>query len=70
MLDMLRNGDIHPLFFLAVMQTIIFVPLCMVMAKYRNQNLLKAFLIGFIPSVNFFYVLFLLFIPKKMLNPK
>ena len=70
MLEMIRNGDIHFLVFYAVVQTIIFVPLCMVMAKYRQHNLLKAFVVGFIPTVNFFYVLFLLFMPSKVLNPK
>lgn len=62
--EMMRAGELHPIWFGIFIQGIAVGVLCCLLAKSKSRNFKLAFIIGFIPMFNYLAVLYYVGVPK------
>ncbi len=62
--EMMRSGELHPMWFGVIIQGIALATLCFVLAKSKNRNKLAACIVGFVPVVNYLAVFYYVGMPK------
>ncbi|GAB2899814.1 hypothetical protein ACCI51_18105 [Microbulbifer echini] len=63
--EMMRAGEIHPLWFGVFVQSMSLGALCFLLAKSKYRNTIIAFIAGFIPIFNYLAVLYYIGVPKQ-----
>jgi len=64
MFELMRTGELHPIWFGLVFQGVVLGALCYMLAKSKNRNKLVASLAGFIPMLNYLAILYYVVAPK------
>lgn len=67
--EMMRTGELHPMWFGFVIQAIALGGLCFLLAKSKNRNYTLAILAGVIPVFNYLAVLYYVGVPKLEKTP-
>lgn len=62
--EMMRTGELHPIWFGIFMQGVALGVLCFLLARSKNRNFKLATIIGFIPMLNYLAVLYYVGVPK------
>ena len=62
--EMMRTGELHPIWFGIFIQGITLGVLCFLLARSKNRNFKLASVVGFIPMINYLVVLYYIGVPK------
>ncbi len=62
--EMMRTGELHPIWFGIFIQGVSLGVLCFLLAKSKNRNSKIASILGFIPMINYLAVLYYVGVPK------
>ncbi len=62
--EMMRTGELHPMWFAFGIQAIALGALCFLLARSKNRNYKLAILAGAIPMLNYLSVLYYIGVPK------
>ncbi len=67
--EMMRTGELHPMWFALGIQAIALGGLCFLLARSKNRNYKLAILAGAIPMFNYLTVLYYIGVPKLEQTP-
>ena len=62
--EMMRTGELHPIWFGIFIQGVALGILCFLLARSKNRNFKLASVVGFIPMINYLAVLYYVGVPK------
>jgi len=68
MLEQVRNGELNILTLIIPIYIIIVAIICLKLASKKNKNQVIAFILGLIPGINMYFLLYYIICKKNTLN--